>query len=196
VTESGQHLRNYDFHQYASSSARHLSYEAVYRVLAETAQPDDRTFVAEVLAFWQVKDLAELRERGMSGFIADRFERNRVFGEMAPLVTAAALSGVPLACRVCDVAADALSIGIRLLGNCFESQSVKVALIGSAVQSAYMQRGIASALATSGHRHYEIVEAAFSSEVGAVLMALARHGIALEEPVITALRASQPLSGN
>ena len=190
VTEAGRHLRNYDFHHYAYSSARHLSYEAIYRVLAESVQPEDTPFVAQVLAFWQAKDMTELRERGMEGFVADRFERNRLFGEMAPLVTGAARKGVPLARTVCDTAIEALGIGIRLLGNCFTSQTVSVALIGSVVESDYMEQGIQQALAKSGPRRYQIVEAAFPSEVGAVLMALTRHGIALDEAVLSALKAN------
>lgn len=188
VTEPGRHIRNYDFHHYSYSSARYISYQIVYRMLAESVQPEDSEFAAEVLSFWQAKDLAELRERGMEGFVADHFERNRLFGEMAPLVTEAALKGVPLARAVCDAAIDSLGIGIRLIGNCFTSNIVSAALIGSVAQSKYMRQGIDYFLAKSVPRRYRIVDAAFPSEVGAVLMALARHGVTIDDAVISMLR--------
>jgi len=137
------------------------------------------------------EDLTALRERGTQGFEADGFERNRRFGAMAPLVTAAARNGAPLARTVCDAAADALGIGIRLVGNCFTRQTVSVALVGSVVRSDYMQQGIKSTLAKSERRHYQIVHPAFPSEVGAVLMALARHGIAIDAAVLSGLSREQ-----
>lgn len=190
ATESGQHIRNYDFHHYAYSAARYLSYDVVYRLLAGDIQPEDSGFIAEVLAFWEAKDLTELRERGIVGFSTDRFERNRLFGEMAPLVTTAALQGVPLARTACDAAIDGLAVGIRLLGNCFTSETVSIAFIGSVVNSNYVRQGIANALAKSVTRQYRIVGAAFSSEVGAVLMALSRHGVAIDGTLISSLRVT------
>ncbi len=191
VTELGRQIRNYDFHQYAHSAARHLSYEAVYRMLAEDIQPEDNAFIGEVLAFWQVESLAELRERGTMGFVTDEVERMRLFGEMAPLVTASAQKGVPLARTVCDIAIDALGTGIRLLGSCFTRDTVPVALIGSVVQSEYIKQSLKSVLAKSVNRSYEIIDSAFPSEVGAVILALGRHGIVINTEVLSLLKASQ-----
>lgn len=188
VTESRQHIRNYDFRHYAYSAARHLSYDAVYRILAGSIQPEDTEFVAQVLTFWQVEDLAGLRELGLVGFATDRFECNRLFGEMAPLVTAAALKGVPLTCTVCDAAIDALGIGIQLLGNAFADESVPVALIGGAINSDYIHQGVENALSKSGEKRYTVVEAAFPSEVGAFLLALTQHGIKIDDTILSTLK--------
>jgi glucosamine kinase len=196
VNEAGRHIRNYDFHHYANSSARALSYELIYRALAGDAQPEDGGLLADVLAFWQVKDLAELRQLGMEGFVADRFERTRLFGDMAPLITAAALKGIPLACAVCDWAAEALSTGIRLVGSCFTGEEVAVAPIGAAVRSDYIRHALKQALAKSTTHRYRIVEPAFSSEVGAVLMALERQNVSIGAAVLFALRAGQPKEEN
>ncbi len=187
VTEAGRHLRNYDFHQYAHSAARYLSYEVVHRILANDVQAADGPFVADVLAYWQVETVAQLRERGISGFVSERFERDRLFGAMAPLVTNAALNGVPLAVSVCAAAAAALGIGIRLLGNCFAGETVSVALIGGVVNSAAMRQAVEIVLTQDAHKHFQIVEAAYSSEAGAVLMALARQGVISNEAVFHAL---------
>ncbi len=187
VTEAGRHLRNYDFHQYANSSARHLAYEVVHRILANDVQAEDGPFVADVLAYWQTDTVAQLHERGVNEFIADRFERDRMFGEMAPLVTDAALNDVPLAVDVCNAAAYALGIGIRLLGHCFAGDTVNVALIGGVVHSAYMQQAVAFVLERGAQKRLQIVEAAYTGEAGAVLMALRRRGIVIDAPLLGAL---------
>jgi glucosamine kinase len=56
VTPDGRHVRNYDFHHYAASAARHLGYEAVHRIIAGETEAADLEFVQEVLAFWKVAD--------------------------------------------------------------------------------------------------------------------------------------------
>ena len=193
VTEAGRHIRNYDFGHYAHSSARHLSYDAVYRLLAGDFEASDGAFKDKVLAFWQAGDLDELRERGTVGFVPDHHERGRRFGQMAPLVTDAALNGVALAQAVCDTAAHALAIGIRLVGSCFIDDSIEVALIGSVAQNAYMRQSVASTLAQSESKRHHLADPAFSSEAGAVLMALARQGVMIDEAVLAGLRANDTL---
>ncbi|MBC7806031.1 MAG: ATPase [Akkermansiaceae bacterium] len=188
VTESGRYLRNYDFHHYASSAARHLSYDAVYRILAGSTQPEDDAFVAQILTYWHAANLTELHERGTAGFVADNNERTRLFGEMAPLVSTAALNGVPLARAVCDAAIDALGVGIRLVGNGFAGETVSVALIGSVVNSGYMKRGVRHTLTASTAKRYHIIDAAFPAEIGAILMALTRYGVPIDDAIIGALK--------
>lgn len=188
VTEAGRHIRNSDFHHYAYSSACYLSYEAVHRVLSGDIHPEDSGFAEEVLAYWSARDMSELRERGIDGFVADDFERNWLFGEMAPIVTEAAQKGVPLARSMCDLAGGALNTGVRLLGNCFTEKTVQVALVGGVIQSDYMQQAMARELAKSIDVYYQIVDPAFPSEIGAVLMGLRRHNILIDESVVSALR--------
>ncbi len=188
VTETGQAIRNYDFHHSPATQARSLAYNTVHAVLAGEAGEADREFVADILAFWNVGNIGELRELGQQGFVADRFERSRRFGELAPLVTAAALQGVPLACRECDAVAQCLGQSIRLVGGCFEGEAVSVAFIGSLIRSPYMQAAMARALAQSKDKRFDIVEPAFSSETGAALMALQELGIGMTDALRAALR--------
>lgn len=189
VTEAGQAVRNYDFHHSPATQARSLAYNTVHAVLAGEAEEADTEFVAAVLAFWNVGNIGELRELGRQGFVADRFERSRRFGELAPLITAAALEGAPLACRECDGVAEYLSQGIRLVGGCFEGEAVSVALIGSLIRSHYLQAAIARTLAQSQTKRFYIVEPAFSSEIGAALMALQLLGIGMTNALRAALIA-------
>src|SRR5947209_7294298 len=76
VTPEGRQIRNYDFSHYAPTAARHLAYEAVFRIIAGEAGPADRDFVRQVLTFWEAADLAALRELGAGGFRGDPQERN------------------------------------------------------------------------------------------------------------------------
>ena len=174
VTETGRAVRGYDFHYGPATQSRSLAYAVLHSLLAGDAGPDDGELVAAVLDFWQVADLAGLREMGTRGFVAERLERNRRLGEMAPLVTAAASGGVPLACRECDRVAGMLCMGIRLVGGCFEGEAlpIPVALIGGMIRSPYMQAAVARTLSESAGGRYDIVEPAASSEAGAARMAL------------------------
>lgn len=52
------------------------------------------------------------------------------------------MSGGPLAMSVCDQAAAALCVGIRLVATRFQQATVEVALIGGAARSDYVQRDV------------------------------------------------------
>jgi glucosamine kinase len=186
VTEAGRQVRNYDFHHAPATAARYLAYNAVHRLLAGEVAGDD-AFLAEVLAYWQVVDLRALREMGLFGFVADRFERDRRFGEMAPLVTAAAERGSPVARQICDQAAEALGVGVRLIGGCFLSESVPVAFIGGAVGSTYLRRALESTLMRAEKPRFVIEEPVFSSAVGAIIMALQNCGTRIDDAVASNL---------
>jgi len=179
VTETGRQIRNYDFHHAPMAQARSLSYDVVHALLAGEAGAADAELVGAILDFWHIPSIDELHELGTHGFIADRFKRGRRFGEMAPLVTAAAGRGSPLACRVCEQVAAALGTSIRLVGGCFSLDCIPVAFIGGVIRSPYMQGAMARALGENGDRRYDIVEPAFSGEAGAAQIALQGLGIVL-----------------
>ena len=172
VTETGRAVRGYDFHYGPATQARSLTYAVLHCLLAGDAGRGDGELVAAILDFWEVPDLADLRELGTQGFVADRFERNRRLGEMAPVVTAAATDGAPLARRECDRVAEMLGLGIRLVGGCFEGGPVPVALIGGMIRSPYVQEAVARVLDKSAGGQYTIVKPAASGEAGAARMAL------------------------
>jgi glucosamine kinase len=190
VTEQSRHVRNYDFHHYAATSAGHLGFNVVHRILAEETQLEDETLIREILALWSVPDVGALRALGARGFCSNSVERARRFGEIGPLVTHAAWNDGPLARSVCDSAAASLGTGIRLVGSCFAEETVAVALIGGAVRSPYMQRAMAESLARSRPRRYEIVDPLLSCVAGAVQMALDRHGVVIDNAVRSRLRTT------
>ena len=189
ITDGDRMVRNFDFNHYAPAAARFLAYDAVFRILAGDATNADAPFVQQVLTFWQVSDLAELRERAASNAQGDGRVVNRAYGNMASIVTNAAAQGIPLARRVCDMALHEFSIGIRLLGNFFASDTVSLVLIGSAARSPYMRDRLAEILLGQNGKMYQLVEPALAPVAGAVLIALEQHGVILTETLLQALAA-------
>jgi glucosamine kinase len=191
-TENGRYLRNFDFHQYAYSAARFISYEAVYEVLAGNVDETDSALVEAMLLHWGVESVAELYAIGAAGFDEDRRERDRRFGQFAPSLTDAAQRGSALAKRVCDRALHQLKIGIQLLGASFTRETIPVAFIGSVINSPYMCGRLETRLRASGGRHgYTIVPPRYSPAAGAVLYALRQVGIPIDDEVTANLDRSE-----
>lgn len=154
------------------AAAVHLANDSVLRILAGDADAADQTFVADVLHYWQVPDVEALRAIGQHGFVADRLERLARFSAMAPLVTEAAARGSPLAQGVCERAAEALVLGVRLLGTCFGASFVPVAVTGGVGRSTYMLQTIERLLREHTRPAYRVIDPTYPPVVGAVLLAL------------------------
>jgi glucosamine kinase len=189
MTDGGRMVRNFDFNHYAPAAARFLAYDAVFRIIAGDATDVDAEFVRKVLTFWEVPDIAGLREQAAGNAQRDERVVNRAYGNMAAIVTNAAAEGVPLACAVCDMAVREFSVGIRLVGNFFASDTVPFVLIGSAARSLYMRGRLAEMLRAQSGKTYQLVEPALVPVAGAVLIALEKHGIILEETLLRTLTA-------
>jgi glucosamine kinase len=177
VTEDGKQIRNYDLHQYAASAARFLAYDAIYELLAGNVQENDQLLVQSMLQFWGVSSVEELSQLALKGFITDQRERNRKFAELAPTITESALQRSTLAQTVCNRALHQIMVGVEILASYFSEPEVKVALIGSVVNSEYFQQQLASRMKEGNNKRYRIVSPAFSPVAGAVLMALKQLGI-------------------
>ncbi|RAP78246.1 N-acetylglucosamine kinase [Paenibacillus montanisoli] len=192
VNEDGRHLCNYDFHHYAPTAARFLAYDAVYQIIAGNIGEQDESFVQAALDYWNVASISELAMVGASGFIADYVERTLKFGRMGPMVTAAAREGCPVAQNVCGTAVTALNDGIRLLGRCFASDVVNVALIGSVARDPYVQAKLEQALSHPTNKSYRVVEPALPPAAGAILMAMEKAGISAGSQFIEQLKNQIP----
>jgi glucosamine kinase len=172
VTEQGRMLRNYDAYHYAASAARFLAYDAAYEMLAGLTDESDRTIITAMLNHWEAASLPELLELAWNGWMEDEQGRDRHFGKLAPRITEAALQGSTLARRVCDKAANQLAVGIGMLGAAFADDTVRVAIIGSVINSEYMKNSLQQQLAASQVKHYTIIEPVLPPAAGAVLYAL------------------------
>ena len=177
ITEGGQQIRNYDLHQYAASAARFLAYDAVYELLAGNVEESDQHLVQSMLQFWGVSSVEQLLQLAMTGFITDQRERDRRFAELAPTITEHAMQLSSLAQTVCNRAIHQIMVGVEILAAYFSESEVKVALVGSVVNSEYFQQQLASRMKKGNKKKYRIVSPAFSPVAGAVLMALKQLGI-------------------
>ncbi|RAR38987.1 N-acetylglucosamine kinase [Paenibacillus sp. MDMC362] len=188
ITEQEIPIKNVDFHHYAASAARFLSYDAVYQMLAGNIHPSDESLVLQIQSYWGVENRDQLRMLAVAGFIKDRQERDKKFGEMAPLITTAAEAGSPLARSVCDEAMKQIMVGVEILGSFFQSDHVPVTGIGSVVNCAYMKSKLINSLQTGINKRYEFHNPQLSAAAGAVLMAFRSLGLLVDSHRVESMR--------
>ncbi|XEC94162.1 BadF/BadG/BcrA/BcrD ATPase family protein [Paenibacillus tarimensis] len=188
VTEEGRYIRNYDFHHYAASAARFIAYDAAFEALAGFTDETDSGLVHSMLEHWQADSLNQFNAIARSGFARDRRERDRMFGQFAPVITEAAVRGSSLAKRVCDRAIQQIMVGIHLLAASFSGDVVRVAFIGSVAKSEYFNNQLSGQLISGNHKHFQIVQPLFSPVTGAILFAMNRLNINIDEAVVGNLR--------
>jgi glucosamine kinase len=191
-TEQGTWIRNDQFGHYAPTAARFLAYDAVHSILAGRYGPQDQPWIEQILAYWNVTSIPELAALGVSGFAENRLAINRIFGQMAPLVTEAAAENIPLAVRVCDSAADTAVVGILMLASCFKDQQVRITLTGSCLSTPYMvgavRKGLDGAYKPGGQQiHY--ITSHVPAVGGALLDAYHLAGIQVAEDIMSELHS-------
>lgn len=187
ITEEGEQIRNERYSHYAGG-ARHLSFDAMARLLTDEDVSADVGLVHEIFQFWGVSNKGELRETVRKLESADRNEVKHAYGRMAPLITGAAESS-PLASASCRHLAWATCVGIRLLAAHFESTVVPVALQGGLARSPAFTKSISIELAATQRERLSIVEPVLKPATGAALLALRRAGIDADELVLRRLAA-------
>ncbi|HEU5088712.1 MAG TPA: hypothetical protein VFT99_14755, partial [Roseiflexaceae bacterium] len=195
LTDNGRRITNDAFHHYAGA-ARHLAFDTMHRLLAGDAVKNDQAFVADVLAHWQMPDLAALRVHVADMGQRDYNAEKRMYGAMARLITNAAQSGAPLARAACDQLAWALAIGVRLLGEMYSGPGVDVALIGGVARSRYIIGRVTLLLAKKSEKHYRVIDPALKPEEGATLLALEQAGVAITDEIVRQLaRGAHHITG-
>lgn len=189
ITETNEHIRNYNFHHYAATAARFIAYDSVYKVIAGETDQSDIDFVNTVLKHFEVSDTIALAKIGSKGFTDETTQRMKVFGDLAPAVTTAALNGSHLAEYICTKAAADLVTGIKLVGACFEYDSVSVALIGSVANSTFIKNKITESInKKDNNKNYNLVaEPALPPVLGAIMMSMQLVDITINEQVINNL---------
>ena len=169
ITETGKFIRNYDFKHYANNAACNLTYNSVGKILA--GETDDTNFTDKLLQYLGAEDVDALKALKEKDFNMSYAQKLKLLGDFAPAVTTAALDGSRLARQVCVQAAEETIEGIRLLGGCFTSASIFVALIGSVANSAFIRNTIGEMLREERNAGYTLIEPALPPALGAVLMA-------------------------
>ena len=178
ITESGQHVRNYDFNHYAPAAARTLSYDCIHKIIAGETDNTDRELISAAFRHFGVSDVHALAEFGAKGFMNDYPANVKLFGDFAPTITKLAQSGSRLAEEICHKAAADIATSIKLCGACFESNIVTVALIGGVANSEPIKEKISKSLTSErSNKVYNLVEPAVPPVFGAVYMAMRLVGV-------------------
>ena len=95
-----------------------------------------------------------------------------------------------LAKIVCDQAAMKISTGIKMIGDCFEEDTVKFALTGSVANSTYIKQKIVQSLSNVRDKFYILSEPVLQPELGAIIIALQEKDISVDERIINNLNNS------
>jgi glucosamine kinase len=191
ITETGHHIRNYDFGHQSGVSAYWLGSNTIFRLLTSEISAAEAGLVERILRHLGVKDIAELRRLAAHSGWQDHGRHFQKYSSIAPLVTEAAREGVLLACSICDTAIAKLATGIRLVGSMFASHSISCVLIGGVAGSVYVRNGLMKVLAQNAGRRYKFIEPRLSPAAGAVLLALQRCNVMVDDTILETL-SKQP----
>jgi glucosamine kinase len=194
VTADGRVVRNYDFNHHAPCAARHLGYAAVFQILAGQPAAEDRPMVEQILGQLKLADVAALRLLIATNVGKARDAPNREIAELAPLITAAADGGSPLAIDVCATAVRTVAIGVGLVAGSMRCDgdvptTIDLALIGSVARSPVIRKMLLDSLAKQANISYREVTPAFKPAGGAALMALQRAGVEVTDELTDRLLA-------
>jgi len=186
ITETGARIRNYDYHHNGATAARFISYNTVFKILANEFDDTDKDLVSATLEYFGAEDIATLAKMGARGFVADKTLRDKQFSGFAPTITGYALQGSKLAQYICNDTAANIVTGIKLVGSCFSSSAVSVALVGGVACSAFINDAVKQLLcAGDKNNRWRIVKPAVPPVLGAVVMAMQSSGVILNDKVLT-----------
>jgi len=188
ITETGRFVRSGYFRYYTVASAGSLTHHTIIRILTGEFSAADATFVQRFLEALDVDDIPDLRDKAGDHTGRKQEEIVHLYGSAAPLVTDAAQMGIPLAMAVCDEAISSLATGIRLAGSTFEGESVPCALIGSVARSEYIRNELDKALAYKRDKRFPVLEPRLPPVAGAVLLALQKLDVTVDDELIERLR--------
>jgi glucosamine kinase len=186
ITPAGQHIRNYDFLHYAPAGSKLLGLYAMQEALAGNIDDSDQNLLRQILVHWRVPTLEKIREMGASGFMAQLPELDTTLRTLAPAITAAASKGSHLAQRVCNQAISITVLGVKIMSPLMP-QPLSTALVGSVANSDYFKKHLSQALRDA---NCPVVEPRLPPTAGAVLLALKKLEVQIDDEVIDNLRKS------
>lgn len=163
------------FNHDARAGAVKLSSDVIFKIANGFYFESDQAFVQDVLNHLHVTSILELQK-----IIADEIPKQDPIllaevGAVAPLITKHATSGSKLALQTCETAISKLVEGVEMVGDTFESDCIKVTMIGSVLYDPLMQRIFREKL-SSLNKDFLIQQAVYSPEYGAALMGLEKLG--------------------
>ncbi|EWS79619.1 BadF/BadG/BcrA/BcrD ATPase family protein [Brachybacterium phenoliresistens] len=168
IDEQGREVESGQFEHYAGA-ARHLAFSAMHRVLAGDAEAGD-PFVARALERFGAADVPALRAAVLALGGTDRQEVKRIYGGLAPVITALAGASATADAALADLVGRTVD-GIALLVPLIAARPVPVALTGSLALSDAFTACLTEQLRDRGVAA-EVVPAAADPLGGAALLAL------------------------
>ncbi len=188
INEAGEHITNDRYKHYAGG-ARHLSFNAMARILVGEDTEADAAFIRQVFEYWNVPDKRALRRRILGLRSEDYNDVKRLYGGMTPLITEHAERS-PLASESCWWLVRSTCVGIRLLAGDFVATTVQVGLEGGLATCPIFASRIGSELAETTRDQVTVVPARLNPAAGAALMALRQAGIGVDDSIVDRLAAS------
>lgn len=189
INEEGHDICNYQFGHRTEAGARYLSYSAVYKIIGGVSDKSDKSLEGSVFEYWKVRNVEELTKLALRGFELSPLERDRLFSEMACIVTREAERGSKTAQFSCMEAVESLAEGARLVGSSFKSETVLAAPCGGVFENTYMKKILKEILGRKANKKYTIIEPRFEAIIGSVLMAYMSLGIQISEEIIERLNS-------
>lgn len=188
ITDEGIEVESGQFEHYAGG-ARHLVFDVMHRILSGAVEPRDDQLVAQILAYWQAADVGQLRGIILQLESADRNDVKRLYGGLAPAVTAAADSS-PLADAALRELADKTARGVLVLAPLIRADQVAVAVTGALASDPAFTTRLTDALATSRATPTQLVASRLDPLGGAAILAYEAAGLAPDHIPISQLAAS------
>lgn len=188
--ESGEIYTNRQFHYYAESSARFLTYSVIYDLITKKLSSDNTSLIEKVLAYWNLHRLDELRKLASSSFTGYELNGLKELSNMASIVTEEAENGDVIAIRACKRAAESLSLAIQLVGSMFESNEVPLSFIGGVANTEVIKRLLLKELDKNDlYQTFTYQEPILPPVLGAVLYAFNERNISVKHELIERWKA-------
>ncbi|SDS56741.1 BadF/BadG/BcrA/BcrD ATPase family protein [Microlunatus soli] len=192
ITEAGEMIESGDLQHYAGG-ARHLVFDAMHRVFTGQIGEADATLIGEILLYWKASDVDQLRRIVLDLRAQDRNDVKRRYGDLAPLITAAADTS-PLADAALRTLTTKTAVGIALLAPLITGVRAPVALAGSLATAPTFVRRLdedLTLLTAGGDTSGQVIEIAttiLDPVGGAALLALEIAGVPRSAELITQLQ--------
>lgn len=181
ITEDGRQVENSQLQHYAGG-ARHLVLGTLQLILTDEPTPADMPFLDEVLSYWDVDDIAQLRERILALENRDRNEVKRLYGDLAPRVTAAADTS-RLADRALRLLTGRTARGVALLAPLVGSKPALTSCVGALATDPAFAARLSDDLAAYPGAPARLVPAALDPLGGAALIAYEAAGVRTDPDV-------------
>ncbi|MFP7298319.1 BadF/BadG/BcrA/BcrD ATPase family protein [Neobacillus niacini] len=184
-TEDGNSIKNYDFHHDSVAGSRYLSYSVIYEIITQRTSYKDQQLIDQVIDYWGVDTIEELRLLAAKGFTADKVDAIKRLSSMGAIVTKEALNGSETARRACKQAVKSLVTGVLLVSSTFTSDFVPLALGGGVIKTPYMEDLFKKELHISNsNKNYTYHPIQLSPVMGGVLYALNEIGLPINDGLV------------